>query len=86
MDSTEFELLEQSIQRAIDRIGLLESENARLVRERTRLEDKLKDRPRPLNATSRVANPAIPSAERLAEFKARLTKLVDTLKDFEKGL
>ena len=86
MDSSEFELLEQSIQRAIDRIGLLESENARLARERTRLEDKIKDRTRSATATSRMGNPAIPSPERLAEFKARLTKLVDTLKDFEKGL
>ena len=42
MDHTEFDLLEQSIERVLDRMGILEAENQRLKSDRGTLSDQLK--------------------------------------------
>ena len=58
-----------------------------LSRDRGTLEGRLKsENNRVASFTSRIANPPSPSPDRVAEIKARLQKLIETIREYEKGL
>lgn len=87
MDHSEFDLLEKSIERALERIGTLEAENERLKSDRGTLSDQLKsEKHRVASISNRIVQSASPSPDRLAEVKARLQKLIDTIRDYEKSM
>ena len=83
MDTTELDRLEQSIRRALERIGSLETSNRQLADEKNRLEKRLKERATPI---PRPDPPLAISPERLAEVKARLIHLIDEVKEQEQKL
>jgi hypothetical protein len=80
MEATEFDRLEQSVQHALDRIGRLEAANRQLEKEKEKLEFQLRARA----LAPRIDGPAHPSLERLAEVKARLVKVIETLREAER--
>ena len=87
MDHTEFDLLEQSIERVLDRMGILEAENERLKSDRGTLSDQLKsEKTRLATISNRIVQTASPSPDRLAEVKVRLQKLIETIRDYEKSM
>ncbi|MEW5701222.1 MAG: hypothetical protein AB1792_03225 [Candidatus Zixiibacteriota bacterium] len=83
MDTAELDRLEQSIRRAMERIGSLEASNQRLSEEKTRLERRLKDRAVP---TPRTDPPPTLSPDRLAEVKVRLQRLIESVRECERRL
>jgi hypothetical protein len=83
MDTTELDRLEQSIRRAMERIGSLEANNRQLAEEKSRLEQRVKTRLAPV---TRIDPPVVISAERVAEVKARLLRLIESVKDYERQL
>lgn len=87
MDHSEFDLLEKSIERALERLSALEAENERLRSDRGSLTDQLKsEKSRIATISNRIVSNAIPSPDRLAGVKARLQKLIDTLREYEKSM
>lgn len=83
MDTTELDRLEQSIRRALERIGSLEASNQQLSEEKNRLERRLKER---VNPVPRPDPPPPISSDRLAEIKARLLHLIESVKEQERRL
>jgi predicted nucleic acid-binding Zn-ribbon protein len=87
MDHTEFDLLEKTVERALERISTLETENERLKADRGTLSDQLKsEKSRIATISNRIAQTASPSPDRVAELKARLQKLIDTIREYEKSM
>ncbi|MBI3872863.1 MAG: hypothetical protein HY304_07295 [candidate division Zixibacteria bacterium] len=74
--------MEQSIERALQRIGSLEAENLRLVKDKAALEGKLKEKLKP--PASRIDPPPTLTGERLSELKQRVQRLIEIVKDFER--
>lgn len=87
MDHTEFDLLEKTVERALERISTLEAENERLKADRGTLSDQLKsEKSRIATISNRIAQTASPSPDRIAELKARMQKLIDTIREYEKSM
>ena len=87
MDHSEFDLLEKSVEKALERISTLEAENDRLKADRGTLSDQLKsEKNRIASISNRIVQTASPSPDRLAEVKARLHKLIETIRDYEKTM
>ena len=87
MDHSEFDLLEKSIERALERISTLETENERLKSDRGALSDQLKsEKNRVASISNRIVQSASPSPDRVAEVKARLHKLIETIREHEKSM
>lgn len=87
MDHSEFDLLEKTVERALERLGTLEAENARLKADRGTLSDQLKsEKSRIASISNRIVQTASPAPERLAEVKARLQKLIETIREYEKSM
>jgi len=80
MEATEFDRLELSVQRALDRIGRLEAANRQLHKEKEALESQLRAR----GPAPRIDGPVHPSLERLSEVKARLVKVIEMLREAER--
>lgn len=87
MEHSEFDLLEKSVEKALERISTLETENERLRDDRGTLSDQLKSEKHRVAAISnRIVQTASPSPDRVAELKARLQKLIETIRDYEKSM
>jgi predicted nucleic acid-binding Zn-ribbon protein len=87
MDHSEFDLLEKSVEKALERISTLETENERLKSDRGTLSDQLKsEKSRIASISNRIVQTASPSPDRVAELKARLQKLIETIRDYEKSM
>ena len=87
MDHSEFDLLEKSVEKALERISTLETENERLKADRGTLSDQLKsEKSRIASISNRIVQTASPSPDRVAELKARLQKLIETIRDYEKSM
>ena len=87
MDHSEFDLLEKTVEQALERITTLETENARLKADRGTLSDQLKsEKHRIASISSRIVQTASPSPDRVAELKARLQKLIETIREYEKTM
>lgn len=82
METTDLDRLEQSIERALQRIGSLEAENLRLAKDKAALESKLKEKLKPL--PSRIDPPPTLTGERLSELRQRVQRLIEIVKDFER--
>ncbi len=87
MDHSEFDLLEKSVEQALERIGTLEAENERLKTDRGTLAGQLKsEKNRIASISNRIVQTASPSPDRVAEVKARLHKLIETIRECEKSM
>ncbi len=87
MDHSEFDLLEKTVEQALERLSTLEAENARLRADRGTLADQLKsEKNRVASISNRIVQTASPSPERVAEVKARLQKLIETIREYEKSM
>lgn len=87
MDHSEFDLLEKSIERALERLTALEAENERLRSDRGLLSEQLKsEKNRVASISNRIVQTASPSPDRLAEVKARLQKVIEIIREREKSL
>lgn len=84
MELTELDRLELSVKRTFERIERLESERASLATENSELKNRLKAQ---AAAANRFAEqpPQIPVSQ-LSEIKARLSRLIERLAEYERGL